>query len=257
MSLTSIPCKIMEYFIRNCIIDHMRSQNLFSEFQFVFVSNRSTTLQLLHAMETWTKSIDSGQVIDNCYLDIQKAFDTVPHKRLMMKLEAYGIKGKILDWIRSFLSNREQCVKVNGTISDTSEVSSGVPQGSVLGPTLFVIYINDLPESVQSNILLYADDSKLFRAVRGYEDTQMFQQDLSAMEEWSKKWLLKFHPEKCHMMRIGLKEQEKAEYIMHSEGNSIKLQWSESERDLGVMVDGQLKFQTEIQSRKKKGNTID
>ena len=234
----------------------MKQHNLFSEFQFGFVQNRSTTLQLLYAIESWTRAIDEGNVIDVCYLDIKKAFDTVPHKRLLEKLRSYGIKGRIHDWIKNFLADRKQSVQVNETRSQTSDVGSGVPQGSVLEPTLFVIYINDIPESINSSILLYADDSKLFRPLTCTDDVEWIQRDLNELQNWSEKWLLKFHPEKCQMMRIGVRQDGKADYYMDTENSSIKLKWSTCERDLGVHVDSQLKFQKEIQNRIKKGNTI-
>ena len=140
-----------------------------------------------------------------------KAFDTVPHRRLIEKLKVYGIEGDILKWIKAFLSNRLQVVKVNGEESFPALVLSGIPQGSVLGPLLFVLYINDLPESVKSQILLFADDTKVFRPILSEKDSLELQNDINSLDEWTKKWLLKFNPDKCHVLTLG-----KIEHIKHT-----------------------------------------
>ena len=131
-----------------------------------------------------------------------KAFDTVPHNRLMDILLHYGFKDPVLSWIKDFLSNRKQHVNVNGTKSSAFDVLSGVPQGSVLGPILFVIYINTLVDkSKQSEIFLYADDLKMFKEIKSDEDTNALQQDLDSLYDWTRYSCLRFHPEKCVVMR--------------------------------------------------------
>ena len=117
---------------------------------------------MLEVLDEWTQVLEEGGSIDVVYMDLMKAFDTVPHHRLLCKLEAYGIQGKVLAWIRSFLLGRRQRVVVSGQKSDWSAVSSGVPQGSVLGPILFLVYVNDLPTCVRSGTKLFADDTKLY-----------------------------------------------------------------------------------------------
>ena len=117
----------------------------------------------------------------------------MPHKRLLSKLKSYGIQGKILRWIKSFLSNRSQKVVVKGVLSDSLPVLSGVPQGSVLGPVLFLIFINDLLEGIKSLGKLFADDSKIFRKITSEQDRIILQEDLIKLQEWSSKWLLQFN----------------------------------------------------------------
>ena len=126
-------------------------------------------------------------------MDFQKAFDSVPHRRLLGKLESYGIQGDILGWIEAFLTGRMQKVTVNGHSSEWTRVISGVPQGSVIAALLFVIYINDLPDSIKSHLYLFADDCKFFRQIFTSEDTSTMQDDLNTLYKWSKLWMLKFH----------------------------------------------------------------
>ena len=206
VSLTCIICKIFENIIRDHIIKHMKENNLFSPKQFGFIEGRSPTLQLLHVLDIWTKILNQGGTLDVVYCDFMKAFDKVPHQRLLLKLEKYGINGNILGWIRSFLSDRTQCVTINNATSITCPVTSGIPQGSVLGPILFVIYINDLPEVVDEDsfIFLFADDTKVFRQIRNDLDRDQLQKDISNLLSWSEKWLLKFHPDKCKYKIVWL-----------------------------------------------------
>ena len=191
VSLTCILCKVMESIIRDQVMYHLRINNTLSPYQYGFINKRSTTLQLLNVLDKWTFELDQGKEIEGVYFDFQKAFDSVPHKRLLLKLEKIGIKNKSLNWKKDFLENRYQ-VWLNGALSNIIQVKSGIPQGSVLGPILFIIYVNDNPDNIKSNIMLFADDAKLFQSITiNQVDDTLLREDLQYLETWSDHWLLK------------------------------------------------------------------
>ena len=223
VSLTSIVCKCMEHCIRDHIDGHMRRNNLYSSQQYGFIKGRSTVLQLLQVMNAWTETLDSGYPIDTVYLDFMKAFDTVPHRRLMGKIESLGINGGVLRWVEEFLSDRTQQVCVNGINSNWMDVTSGIPQGSVLGPILFVLYINDLPTNIMSDVFMFADDTKMYRTIRCPNDQRILQADLDNLSTWSTKWLLKFHPDKCKIMHIGAETDFGGVYTLNVDNTNHEL----------------------------------
>ena len=144
-------------------------------------------------MEQWTEDLDKKNSINVIYLDFQKAVGTVPHKRLIHKLKGYGISGNLLLWIEDFLHERKQRVVLNSQSSSWTEVTRGIPQGSVLGLILFTIYINDLPDALGNMIKLLADDTKVFATVNNEEDKNSLQGDIDKLMNWSDTWLLKFN----------------------------------------------------------------
>ena len=264
VSLTCIICKILETLVREEIIKHMRDNNLFSKDQYGFIDRRSTTLQLLYILDEWTEILDDGGTIDAVYMDFMKAFDKVPHERLLSKLEAYGIGGEVMNWIRGFLTNRRQRVRVGDATSTWKDVTSGIPQGSVLGPILFVIYINDMPEALQHNstVKMFADDSKLYKRTDTDNGAEDLQKDLDNLYQWSNTWQLRFHPEKCKVLSLGNRPPEDIPklhlYSQQSDGSlvEIPLQETSSEKDIGVFIDNKLTFKDQITSKTNKANTI-
>ena len=207
--------------------------------QYGFISGRSTTTQLLRYLDNCIETIVDGGVVYTIYLDFAEAFDTVAHRRLIVKLESYGLNGNILNWIKGFLSGRSQFVKVNGADSKSIHVLSGVPQGSALRPFLFVIYINDLPEAITTDALLFPDDTKLFRQITSREDTRILQCDIDSLRDWSEKWLLMFNLDKCHVLTFKF---ENIMYIHRYDMYRAELKV----KDLGVTIDAELRFEGHI-----------
>jgi len=154
---------------------------LFSNKQYGFIKGRSTVQQLLKVLVDWTNKLETGGQIDVLYTDLEKAFDRVPHRRLLRKLKRYNLHPDLIDQIKAFLWDRRQRVHLNGVYSSWASVLSGIPQGSVLGPLLFILYINDLPDCLNfdSNIYLYADDAKLYRHVFNNQDRILLQDDIN------------------------------------------------------------------------------
>ena len=178
ISLTSPICRILESIIKDNIQEILMTNNVILPHQHGFTPGRSCSTQLLLAMNDWTKALDDGHSVDILYFDFAKAFDSVPHNCLISKLQGCGISGKLLAWVKNFLVGRKQKVVLNSHASDWSSVSSGVPQGSVLGPILFNIYVSDMPLIVNSPIFQFADDVKMFRTIRTVDDFCQLQQDI-------------------------------------------------------------------------------
>ena len=187
-------------------------------------------------MEEVTSNLDKGNAVDVLYLDFAKAFDKVPHLRLSKKLEAHGIGGSLLEWIKQWLSNRTQRVRVNGILSELGKVKSGVPQGSVLGPIFFLVYINDIDEGLISKINKFADDSKVMKIVNNNDDIEMLKSDISKLFQWSVDWEMQFNVDKCSILHLGHKNIE-AQYELG--GRLIKS--SCKEKDLGILVNNTFK----------------
>ena len=174
------------------------------------------------------------------------------HEILLYKLHYYGIRGNTLRWIKGFLDNRSQSVVVNGSTSSTIPVSSGVPQGSVLGPLLFLIYINDLPESVQSSkVRLFADDTAIYLALSVASHSSVLQQDLNRLQQWETKWDMKFNPSKCQVIHITKRKTViPTKYTLH---NTI-LESVTSAKYLGITISNDLTWNTHINNITKKAN---
>ena len=207
----------------------------------------------------WThgqKPLDRGESIDVVCLDFMTAFDTVPPKRMIGKLKSYGIEYYTLRWIQAFLSDRVQQVSVNGINSKWANVTSGIPQGSVLGLILFVLYINDLPENIVSNVYMLADDTKVFKMINSPNDQHTLQNDLDYLTSWSSEWLLQFHPDKCHLMTWEKQLQQEYAYKLKIDNTAHKLGEIEEQKDIGVIVDSNLEFDKHINQKINKANSI-
>jgi len=165
------------------------------------------------------------------FLDLAKAFDKVPHNRLLFKLRNHGIDGKVLNWIEQWLKGRAQTVGIRVELSKWLEVLSGVPQGSVLGPLLFLVYINDLDVNISNWILKFADDTKIFSQIRDDKDGERLQEDLQKLCQWSEEWKMLFNVSKCKVMHIG-RPLEQNSYFM----NNRQLKCTDMEKDLGFVI---------------------
>ena len=243
-------------------MSHLERNRLISPAQHGFVQRKACVTNLLESADFITGALARNRWVDVIYLDFAKSFDTVPHKRLILKLDAYGIKGLILGWISAFLTGRRQRVVLGEECSDWSAVTSGVPQGSVLGPTLFVIYINDITECISNTAKLYADDTKILAEVgmRGEQSLtdqeNTLQEDLNRVVDWTRVWLMQLNLEKCKVMHLGRGNPEK-EYTMHREGSiPHTLIKTTAERDLGVMVSADMKHHIQTDKATAKGFSV-
>ena len=225
----------MEKLIKGRIIDHLNANSLINDSQHGFTAGRSCLTNLLTFLESLTSHVDQGLPVDVLYLDFSKAFDKVPHQRLISKLRAHGIGPDISRWIENWLTDRKQKVTIKGTQSPWTSVTSGVPQGSVLGPTLFTIYTNDIDDNIKSQILKFADDTKLMAPVSNQEQITELQEDLASAFNWAGKWQMEFNPGKCKCVHFG-HANPKHEYTMGAQ----KIAHSTEEKDLGVLINQSL-----------------
>ena len=251
VSLTSILCKVLESHIRSSIVGHLKRYKLIKETQHGFLSGKSCLTNLLEFLELVTKYVDQGHPVDAIYLDFSKAFDKVPHKRLIHKLEAHGITDNVSRWIEAWLTDRKQRVVLNGNYSEWAEVTSGVPQGSVLGPVLFLIYINDIDVNINSHILKFADDTKIFRISSTTNDTNELQQDLKTLLKWSEDWQMLFNADKCKSIHYGFNNKNHSYHM-----NGQVLEQVNQEKDLGVIITNSLKNSTNCATAAKKANRV-
>ena len=251
VSLTSVICKLLERLIKDHMVDFLVKHKLLNSSQHGFLKARSCLTNMLCFLEEITKWIDVGSPVDIIYLDFQKAFDKVPHQRLLLKLKAHGIGDSITDWIEQWLTDRRQRGVVDGEVSNWKSVLSGVPQGSVLGPILFLIYINDLDDSITSNVLKFVDDTKLFRKVNTDGDKQHLQNDLDRLVKWSEKWQMLFNFGKCKCLHTGHRNLN----VNYKMGDTV-LGTTVKEKDLGVTISADMKVSEQCGIAASKGNQI-
>ena len=244
VSLTSIVCRAMESVIKDSIVEHLMDNDLIYGSQHGFIPKRSCLTNLLEYFELISDSIDQGDAVDLVYLDFAKAFDKVSHHRLLVLLEAHSISGEILVWIKEWLSGRHQRVVLNGEASGWLSVTSGVPQGSVLGPILFCIYINLVDRYLSDTQVMlskFADDTKAGMKVNCDSDADELQNIINILCDWAEDWQMEFNTKKCKVMHLGRKNT-KFSYTMggYAPGGTVLSEVKE-EKDVGVIISNDLK----------------
>ena len=243
VSLTSVVSKMLEHIVVSNVMKHLDSNNILNENQHGFRQKRSCESQLLLTTDDIAKHLDGSEQVDMAILDFSKAFDKVSHQRLSSKLDFYGIRDDTKRWIDYFLSGRSQKVVVQDSSSNTSSVTSGVPQGTVLGPCLFLLYINDIDDNISSTVRLFADDCVIYRVIRSAADQLKLQQDLDKLVDWSQSWQMEFNVKKCAIMNISNSSNKKRhDYSMSGE----ILETVNHHAYLGVELNDKLKYNAHI-----------
>ena len=252
VSLTCICSKVMEHIMVSQINKHLDLHNILVANQHGFRAQRSCETQLVEFLHELHTSLGAKAQVDAVVMDFSKAFDKVAHNRLIFKLSGYGIQGRNLRWIKSFLGGRTQVVVVEGEKSDPVPVTSGVPQGSVLGPVLFLLYINDITSGISSSIRLFADDTIIYRSIMSRDDHLKLQSDLARLEKWSRDWQMEFHPSKCNIMTVSRSRKiSLANYELYGQ----VLDRVKQIKYLGVTITSDLRWNTHVSKIKAGANT--
>jgi hypothetical protein len=238
VSLTCITSKIMERVVKNEVSNYLRTNNIITKDQHGFLAQKSVESQMLECMNLWTRFHDTNSCVDIVYLDFKKAFDSVCHSKLLIKLESYGIGGSLLKFVSAFLHGRTQRVVINNASSDYSPVLSGVPQGSVTGPLWFILYINDLPDLFLGcpdiSTKIFADDVKISCAVSQNINVQSnLCHALSLVCDWATEWQLNLSAEKSAVLHMGNRNPSR-DYNLND--SIVPLQSVTCMRDLGILV---------------------
>jgi len=246
----------MERVMHAQITDYFLSGGLFCPMQHGFQKGRSTVSNLLESTTDWIFAADDRLATDVFYLDLSRAFDSVTYSKLLRKLMSYGISGELLSWLTVFLIDRNQMTVVDGVYSSAVKLMSGVPQGSVLGPLLFNIYINDLGFFMKlvkvnpSGIKLFADDIKVYKIINSIRDAIHLQFLINTVNQWCDIWQLKINKSKCLILHIG---SDNLKYVYHISG--FRLSSPNLVRDLGVLIDSSLTFRQHISQLAQKART--
>jgi hypothetical protein len=250
ISLTSIPAKIIESLIWEKVIPFLIENNRIGKHQHGALKHRSTVTSLLDSLNRWTEAFDEPSVpgIDVLYLDFQKAFDSVPLRRLLSKLEHAGIRDRLLSFFRAFLLARKQRVVLNGHVSNWKDVVSGIPQGTLSGPFSFLVFIDDLPGSIDNHTTLFVDDVKIDRVIHSRLDCISLQNSLDCLQEWCDDFLLTPKPSKCAVLRI----RPKLDYTYRLRGTPLPV--VSKVKDLGVWISSDLKSNCHIDYIEAKAN---
>ena len=251
LSITSYICKLLERIIVDYIDGSFVHGNVLSKRQHGYKGIRCSTTNLLECIDVCTTAIRRGDPVDIVYMDLAKAYDTVPHRKLIMILEEIGLPPQLVSWIKDFLTDRKQYVSVKKCKSTTRDVISGVPQGSTISNLLFIIFVNNLPELVRSHIFMYCDDIKLVsvltRGRNGQYVSDNLQEDVFALNKWATNMKMKFSPRKCKIMHLGDYNPRNTYYIRDSFGVRSPVEETTLHIDLGIRVDDKLSFSEHCQ----------
>ena len=251
VNLASVCSKVMEHVICSNMMSHLDTHNILCNQQHGFRKKHSCETQLLSTVHDISHELDQKRQVDVIIMDFQKAFDKVPHRRLLIKLWRYGIRGKAHKWIEQFLTKRKQRVVVEGEHSEWVNVDSSVPQGTVTGPIDFLLFINDLPDGLESSCRLFADDCILYTTVKGPQDADRLQRDLDRLTSWQDKWQMDFNAQKCFVLRIShAKKPFNFEYTL----NNTKLEETKTHTYLGVDLSSDLKWNSQVEKICSKAN---
>lgn len=248
ISLTSIVCRAMERILVKNLLPFLLEHDVIPDAQHGFLPGRSVITNLLVSANEWTKLMDQKLPVDVLYLDFSRAFDKVPHHMLLHKLEHFGIRGHLLEWFRAFLTDRTFSVRVGTSYSHPRPVTSGVPQGSVLGPILFLIYTVDLLKSLRSGHGAYADDCKLFGCPLTSGDD--LQTDLDTLNRWCSTWGVPLNLAKCGVVHMGHTNPQRSYYIDNNHISTVQAQC-----DLGVIVTPNLSWSSQTTAAARKANS--
>ena len=244
ISLTSLSGKIMEHIITSSLMSFLEASNFIIRNQHGFRKTRSCETQLALLTHDVLKSAENKRQVDAIFLDFRKAFDKVPHKKLLYKLKIAGINAEVIEWIKDFLTDREQRVVLDGISSNLVKVTSGVPQGSVIGPLLFLIYINDLSKEIDSKVRVFADDTVIYREIKGSEDRLALSNDLDKIMKWCDDWELDLNIDKCSVVKFFERQSAVNDYSYKLRGENLSV--VESVKYLGVTLTNNLSWSTHI-----------
>ncbi len=247
----------MKSTIRDYLRQFFSDNNLFSNNQYGFIKGRSATLPLLNILDDWISALDSVKQEEIIYTDFAKAFDKVPHQRLLNKLRSYGLNSALISWINDLQCFRTQRVRIDNSYSSPTHVENGIPRGSVLGPLLFVIYINGLPDARHDpcSLFLFADDAKLYKVISQYSDLTLLTKACQAQLEWCAKWCTRLNTDKCKALTLRksavLTSNLNTTFDAPYSGCILHLKHVSSMKDLGITIHCKLNFKERVYGKIK------
>ena len=251
ISLLNSVAKLFEKLVFKYLYNHLQDNNMLSSLQSGFIPGDSTVNQLVYLYHIFTEALDAGKEVRTVFCDISKAFDRVWHEGLIYKLKAAGVSGDVLRWFQSYLSGRRQRVVLPGSLSEWVYIKAGVPQGSILGPLLFLLYINDIVKNIGSNIRLFADDTSLFIIVDNPTTAALcLNSDLEKLSRWAAIWLVTFNPSKNESLLISRKINKPIHPPLYMQ--NVQIQEVSSHKHLGLYFSNDCSWHQHIDYIKQK-----